>query len=115
MGDEVQQGLGQHALLAEALDADVSLSLGQLGPVAVEQQRQVSVGRRRPAQRAEQLQVFSGGDQPLGAAQHVTDPHQVIVHHAGQVIGGEAVGLQDDRILPPPPPDRAASSRTPGP
>lgn len=98
MSDDVQQGLGQDALLSEALDEDVALSFGQFAAVVVEQQRQVRVGGRRPSQRAEQLQVFGGGDQPLGAAQHVTDAHVMVVHHVGQVVRGEAVGLQDDRI-----------------
>jgi len=93
MRGEVQQGFGQSAGLPEALDEEVPLPLGQLAAVAVEEQGQVAEGGRPPAQRAVQQQVLGGGDEPLGAAQHVADGHAVVVHHVGQVVGGEAVRL----------------------
>lgn len=98
VSDEVQQGLREDALLSKVLDEDVTLSFGEFAAVAVEQQRQVSVRRRTPAQRGEQLQVFGGGDQPLRATKHMTDTHVMVVHHAGQVVRGESVGLQDDWV-----------------
>ena len=42
--------------------------------------------------------VFGRGDLPLGAAQDVCDAHQVVIHHVGQVVGGEAVRLQQHRV-----------------
>ena len=53
---------------------------------------------RAPAQGAVQQQVLGGGDEPLGAPQHVADAHVVVVHHVGQVVGGEAVRLHDHRV-----------------
>ena len=98
MGGEVQQCLGQDAGLLEALDEDVPLPLGQLAAVPVQEQRQVGEGRRAPAQGAVQQQVLGGGDEPLGAPQHVADAHEVVVHHVGQVVGGEAVRLHDHGV-----------------
>lgn len=43
-------------------------------------------------------QVLGGGDQPLRATQHMADAHVVVIHHAGQVVCGKAVTLQDDRV-----------------
>ena len=98
MGCDVQQGLGQDAGPLEALDEDVPLPLGQLAAVPVQQQGQVGEDGRAPAQGAVQQQVLGGGDEPLGAPQHVADAHVVVVHHVGQVVGGEAVRLHDHGV-----------------
>lgn len=74
------------------------MPLGQLTAVPVEEQGQVGKARWRPAQGLVEQQVLGSGDQPLRATQHVADAHVVVVHHAGQVVGGEAIALQDDRV-----------------
>ena len=38
------------------------------------------------------------GGYPLGAAEHVSDIHEVVVDHIGQVVGGKCVGLDYDEI-----------------
>ena len=35
---------------------------------------------------------------PLGAPEHVSDVHEVIVDHIGEVVGGKCVGLDYDEI-----------------
>ena len=80
------------------LQVDVPLPLGQLAAIPVEEQGQVGKAWGLPAQGLVEEQMLGGGDQPLGAPQHVADAHVVVVHHAGQVVGGEAIALQDDWV-----------------
>ena len=35
---------------------------------------------------------------PLYTPEHVTDLHEMVVHHVGQVVRGVAVRFQDNRI-----------------
>lgn len=80
------------------LQENVSLPLGQLAAIPIEEQGQVGKARWLPAQGLVQKQMLGGGDQPLGAPQHVADAHVVVVHHACQVVCGKAIALQDDRV-----------------
>ena len=50
------------------------------------------------AQSFEQLDVEGQGGQPLVTANHVGGAHQMIVHRMSKVIGGDAVGLQQNMI-----------------
>lgn len=98
VGDHVKQGVWQEAGSSETLQHEVPLPLGQLAAVRVDEQWQVCKAGWRPAQGLVQEQVLGSGHQPLRAPQHVAHAHVVVVHHAGQVVGGEAVALQDDRV-----------------
>ncbi len=55
--------------------------------------------RQLPAERAVELDVLGQRREPLLRADHVGDPHQVIVHHVGEVVGREAVALQQDLVV----------------
>ncbi len=57
------------------------------------------VGGRRPAQRLVQQVVLRGGGQILVAAHHVGDAHQVVVDHVGEVVGGQAVRLDQHVVV----------------
>ena len=98
VGDDVEQGVRQEASGSKMLQEDVPLPLGQLAAIPVEEQGQVGKVWGLPAQGLVEKQVLGGGDQPLGAPQHVADAHVVVVHHAGQVVRGETIALQDDRV-----------------
>ena len=56
-----------------------------------------------PAEGVVQQAVLGHGAQPLFAPQHMADPHQVVVHHHRQVVGGKAVGLHQDLHVHLPP------------
>ena len=47
--------------------------------------------RRFPAEILIEQQMLGGRRYPFLAAHHMGDPHQVIVHDIGQVIGWQAV------------------------
>lgn len=98
VGDDIKQGIRQEVGSREMLQENVPLPLGQLAAIPVEQQGQVGKARRLPAQGLVEKQMLGGGDQPLGPTQYVADAHVVVVHHAGQMIRGEAIAFQDDWV-----------------
>ena len=55
------------------------------------------VGPVQP-QRLLKLDMYLGVGQVLDGPDNVRDLHQVIVNHAGKMIGGEAGGFDDNRI-----------------
>ena len=95
----VEQGLGQIAVLPVLHDADRAVALGE--PLAVRAQNHGHVGilRRLPAQRLHDVDLTRRVVEVVVAANHVRDPHVVIVHDHGQVVGGGTVAAGDDEIV----------------
>jgi len=52
-----------------------------------------------PAESLVEQDVFRRGGDVLAAAHHVRDAHQVVIHHVGEVIGREAVALEQDLVV----------------
>ncbi len=50
------------------------------------------------AQRLEKLDVEGQAGQPLIAAHYVGRAHEMVIHGVGEVIGGDAVGLQQHMV-----------------
>ena len=44
-----------------------------------------------PSKSPEDMHVQWHGRQPLGAADDMRDAHQMIVHHGGKMVGGQAI------------------------
>jgi len=42
--------------------------------------------------------VLPGRNEPLLAAHHVTDAHQMVVDHVRHVVGGKVVGLDQHKV-----------------
>ena len=95
----VEQRLGQEAGVAVVVERDRVLALRDLRLVGVAQQRHVHPLRRLPAERLVELHVLGRRRQPLLGADHVRDLHQVIVDDVGEVVGREAVGLEQDLVV----------------
>ena len=96
----VQHRLGEVALLLEPGDFGPGvLALGDLGAVGVEQQGGVGVDRHGPAHGGVELLVNGRAGEPLLAPQDVGDGHLVVVRDRRQVVGGEAVRLEQHRVL----------------
>lgn len=55
-------------------------------------------GGRRPAKRFVEKQMFRRGRLPLVTPKNVTDVHQMIVDHIGQMIRRKPVGLEKNEI-----------------
>ncbi|MDZ7726993.1 MAG: hypothetical protein U5Q44_01670 [Dehalococcoidia bacterium] len=62
-------------------------------------ERQVGVLRRFEAEGLGELDVLRDAGEPLFAAEHVADLHQMVVVRRGQVIGGEAVRLERNEVV----------------
>ena len=90
---------GRYPCSSVFADGRRAVALRQLGPVRPGNHRQVGKLRRLKAEGLKKLQVTRRAGQPLLRPHHVADFHKVVVGHHRQVIGGEAVGLQDDEVL----------------
>ena len=51
-----------------------------------------------PESLVEQI-VFGGGRQIFTSTHHMSDPHEVIVHHIGKVVSGHTILFQQDLIV----------------
>jgi len=51
-----------------------------------------------PAERLKQRDVLWSRQQPLLTAQHMTDPHQMVVNHMRKVVRRKSVGLEYDEV-----------------
>ena len=54
---------------------------------------------QRPAEGLVEQDVLGGGGDPFLGADHVGDVHEVVVDDVGEVVGGEAVGLEEDLVV----------------
>ena len=97
--EEVEQRLGQEAGFAVVDEGDGILALGDFGLVEVAQQGHVPEARQLPAEGLVEQHVLGGGRDPLLGADDVGDLHEVVVDDVGEVIGGEAVGLEQDLVV----------------
>ena len=75
------------------------MALGHLVVLVPHDGRAVDVGGDLPAEGLVQQIVLGRGGQVLAAPDHMGDAHEVIVHHVGEVVGGQAVPLQQHLIV----------------
>ena len=76
----------------------MAFSLADLGLVGVSKEGHVVELGHLPAKSPVEENVDGGGNQPLLGPDHVRHPHEVVVHHVGQVVGGVPIGLEEDHI-----------------
>jgi hypothetical protein len=98
---EVQHRLGEKAGAPVVADGRRILALRELGLVriVVPEKRQVAEDRQLPAEVLVELDVLGDRAQPLLSPDHVAYPHEAVVDHVRQVVGGKAVGLEDHLIV----------------
>ena len=75
------------------------LALRDLAAVLVAQEREVGERRQRQVEPLVEQHVLRGAGDPLLAARDVADLHQVVVDDDGQVVGREAVALEQHLIV----------------
>ena len=75
------------------------MALAQARLVGTENQRHVREHRQGCAQRLVEQNLFWGIRNMIGAADDVADAHVHIVGDHAQVIGGTAVGAQQDKVF----------------
>ena len=97
VGEVVDEPLADEALGAVVVDRRLALALAHLGPVGVEDQRQVAEDRDRMAERLEQQDVLGRVADVVLAADHVADLHRGVVDH-DEVVERRAVGPDDHEV-----------------
>ena len=75
------------------------MALAQLGSIWAQDHGQVDEMGRLQVQGIIQQNVPGSAGEPLLGAEHVGYLHQVVVHHVGQVVGRETVGLYNYEIV----------------
>ncbi len=97
-GQVVHERLGDEALLPVVVDRGLALSLAHLGPVRIEDERQVGEGRQLVTEGPEQEDVLRGVREVVLAADHLGDPHLGVVDDDREVVERGAVGADDDEV-----------------
>ena len=98
-GDVIDHRLRQEALGDQILEGSVPVPLGQLVVGVLHHRGAVDVMGHLPAERLVQQIVLGGAGQILVAPYHMGDAHGMIVHHVGKIVGGHAVGLDEDLVV----------------
>ena len=95
----VEERLRQVALTLELGDRGRPVPLGQFLAVGAEHRRHVGHRRDGPAERPIDEEMFRHRGEPLLAAHDVADRHRVVVDDHREVVGREAVRLQEDLVF----------------
>ena len=77
----------------------MTAALGELVMVFIGDQRTVDIFRDLPAKRLIQTVVLGSGGNILIAPDDMSDAHQMVIHHVGEIIGRETVGLDEDHVV----------------
>ena len=77
----------------------MTAAFAQFLVVLVSDQRAVDIDRDLPAKSLIKPVVFRSRGQVLIAADHMSDPHGMVVHHVREIVGGIAVRLDQDHII----------------
>ena len=75
------------------------MTLGELGAVRAQDHRHVGERGGLVAQRLVEQEVARRAGKPLLGTHDVADAHLVVVDHVGQMVGGEAVRLEDNEVV----------------
>ena len=95
----VDHRVGEIALGDQILVGGVAVALGHLVVGVPHNGRAVDIAGNIPTEALVQQVVLGGGGQVLAASDHMGDAHQVVVHHIGKVIGGQAVPLDQHLVV----------------
>ena len=96
---EVHNSLRKESLLHQILVGGMTGTLAQLLVLLVGDQRAVYIHRNLPAESLINTVILRRGGKVFVSSYHMGDPHQMVVHNVGEVIGGVSVGFDQDQIL----------------
>ena len=95
----IEYRFGQIALLDQVLIAGIAVALGHFMLRVAHDRRAVDIRRNLPAERLIQQIVLRRGGKILAPAHDVRDAHEMIVDDVCKVVGGQAVGFEQNLIL----------------
>ena len=90
---KVHHRLRHKALVNQILIGGMAAALAQLLVLLIRDRRTVDIRRNLPAKRLIKTVILRRGRQIFISPHHMRDPLQVIIHHIGKIVRGEAVGL----------------------
>ena len=99
--NEVDEGLRGKSPVSVLLDGDVSLAFAQFRSVRIEKKGEVCKQGYLPSEVTVQKYMLRRAREPFFPPDDMRNPHQVVIHHVGQVIRGIAVGFQEDLVVDP--------------
>ena len=77
----------------------MSGTLGELLMILIRNQRTMHEFRGFPAEGIIESLVLRTGGKILISPNHMGNPHQMVVHDIGKIIGREAVGLNEHHVI----------------
>ena len=95
----IAQGRGQITQGAVGLDPQRPVALGKLGAIPTVNERHMSHIRHRPIHGQIDLRLPRRVGEMINPADNMGHPHVVVINHDGKIIGGVAIGAQDDQII----------------
>ena len=95
----VEDGVGEVALGLQVLVAGVAVALGHLVLCVPHDGGAMDVSGDLPAEGVVQQVVLGRGGEVLAAAHHMGDAHEMVVDDVGEVVGGQAVALQQYLVV----------------
>ncbi len=75
------------------------MTFGQFGAIRPVDERQMRKARQVPPHRAVDHGLTEGVGQVVITANNVGDVHIMVIHHHGVLVGGRAIGAEDDHII----------------
>ena len=98
-GHEVHDGFGQKSLIQKILIGGMAAALGQLVMLLIRDQRAVHINGHLPAEGLIQTVILRRGRKVFISPHHMGDSHEMVVHHVSKIVGGVAVGLDQDHVI----------------
>ena len=89
-------------LWADLSDRDRAVAFGQPGPIRIEHQRDMRVGRLLIAQKPCEVRLPGRRRQKVVTAHHLVDALGRVVDDDGEVVGGHTVAAADDEVVDDP-------------
>ena len=98
-GEVVDERLGEVALVAELLDPDGAVTLGELLPVGSEDARDVAVARHVRAEHLEDADLLRRVGDVVVAPDDVRDAVQPVLDGRGEVVGRPTIRANGDEVV----------------
>src|SRR5699024_12730904 len=93
-----RNGILKESLLHHILVGGMTCTLALLLVLLIGDQRAMYIHRNLPAESLINTVILRRGGKVFVSSYHMGDPHQMIVHNVGKIIGRISVGFDQDQI-----------------
>ena len=98
-GDIIDDCFLDIAFIDEILIGGIAITFGEFSAGIPHNGRDVDISGHFPAEGFIEQVIFGGGGEIFVATDYVRDCHEVIIDDIGEIIGGEAIGFEEDLII----------------